>query len=71
MHSLVNDEHFRTCNLPWKKNAGILSIKIPLNRACRNHDLDSCCTLTVMTTEMTARVICCKKIVKLNKYSWI
>ena len=35
--------------------------KIPVNRACRNHNLDFRCTLTVMIPEMVPQPICCKK----------
>ena len=51
-------------------NLGILSIKIPLNRARRSHYLDSRCTLTVMVPEMMPWTICYKKII-LNKQKWI
>ena len=37
--------------------------KIPVNRACRNHNLDFRCTLTVMIPEMVPQPICCKKII--------
>ena len=48
------------------KNAGIPSIKIPLNIARRNRYLDSRCILTVMIPELMPRAICCKKII-INK----
>ena len=49
------------------KNTGILSIKIPLNVACRNRYLDFCCILTVMIPELMSRAICCKKIIIINR----
>ena len=51
------------------KNAGIPSIKIPLNIARRNRQLDSRCIITVMIPELMPPGICCKNIV--NKYKWV
>ena len=43
------------------KNTGTPSIKIPLNRACRNNYLDPCCKLTVIIPELMPQAIPCKK----------
>ena len=37
--------------------------KISRNRGCRNHFLDSRCTLRIILLGMMARAICCKKII--------
>ena len=49
------------------KSQEILLMKIPLNRACGNHYLDSSCIFTVMIPEMMPRAICCKKTFRINK----
>ena len=49
---------------------GILSKKVSLNRACRNHYLSSGCTLITMIHEMMPWATCCKKFI-LNEWKWI
>ena len=41
------------------KKTGILSIKIPLSRACGNQYPDFCCILTVIIPEIMTYALCC------------